>query len=274
MPVNHIARSTTYKFLNLSLYDEKENLKDLRVALEKTKQKKKEFSFKDYLWIHTNETNIEKTIHILKKEEKFGNTYIGLSGLLNIKFAYLRNSENIIIFDGSTRVKRLWQIMFEEVEKDIDLETINSNIISRVNNEIIDLKYSTHPEIETLDLTDDELLYFQKVVKEKKFCFLQLNLDDTESFVQLSCKMKELNLIADTIYFSNAIELEYCPKSDDWINALMNLCENSQNALFIACSAIHLKEKIIKFEIEKAKKHPQYKENVINEFKKIELQAF
>jgi hypothetical protein len=271
MPVNPVVRSAAYDFFNLSLYEEKEHLKDLRLPLEKVDQLKKEFSFKDYLWMYTNETNIEKTIQVLKKEKKTSNTYIGLSGLLNIKFAYLRNLENIIIFDGSTRVKRLWQIMVDECEKDIDLETIRTNIIFRINNEIIDLRYSIHPEINILDLSDEELKYFKKVVKEKKFCFLQLNLNQTNSFNQLSSMMKELGLTADTIYFSNAIELEYCPKSDDWINALTNLCENSNEALFIACSAIHLKQKVIKFEMDKSRKSPEYRQAVVEEFKKISL---
>jgi hypothetical protein len=269
VPVYSIARSTTYDYFNLSVF--KEDLNSLEVSLEKVKQLKKEYSIKDYLWIHTNETNIEKTISVLKKEEKFGNTYIGISGLLNIKFANLRNLENIIIFDGSTRVKRLWQIIAEEIEKDIDLDTIRSNIVCRINREIIDLRYSNHPEINFLDLTDDELKYFQKVVREKKFCFLQLALENTDSFIQLSNKMKELNLQADTIYFSNAIEFTYCPNSDHWVKALTSLFEKSKNTLFIACSAIHLKQKIIKIETNKARKYPKYSDALVKEFQKIEL---
>jgi len=200
-----------------------ETLKPIPLQVFLDQKVEQQEPYLEILHVNTNEDyRREGTLSKLENAPiKKGNTYVGISGLFNIKLACARKLENMIVFDVSKKVKKLWDIMVGECRENSTTKQIEERI-----------KKELDPTLTSIDLTEKELNYFKDLVKNNQFSFLSMDLDHPEKFEQLSKALDERKLKVDTVYFSNATTSPYSEEKN-WKDSLSHLDPKNQDFIFI-----------------------------------------
>ena len=211
------------------------------------------------LYLNSNEKHQQKTLYALTKQPLCGNAIIATSGLFALDIVAHRlqapstekyaTIKHIILFDLSTRVVAFWQKMkriigessskeecFQKIENDIfdyapyymehfKCSDPSSTLLEACQMSVNQLAHAIFAKTSWLS-SDESFQRIQAIFLQKQFAVLSLHLADALSFKSLNKELKLNDIVVDTMYFSNIIEMAK-GRSNEATQTLHNLMVKS-----------------------------------------------